>query len=328
MTLYHSLSSHNSEEEETPRDAPNRMLSALIKTAQENCKRKKNGYRYNDEIVRKFGALMFLLGGRLQYEILQEAIGLPSVPSISIFIKNASAPVIEGEFRFEELKSYLSNRGLPPLVWISEDGTSIVNRIRYDPARDCIFGFKLPLDRNSCPIEDSFPASSAEVIQKYFKEEAKCNYAYCVMAQPISTAYPAFCLAIFGTNNRFTSSDVIARWKWISKKAKEHGITVLGYSSDADTRLLKAMRQETFQPECDNPLAWEGWVVQEIVQDRSFIQDPLHIGTKLKTRLTKQSVVMPMGRYQASSEHIRALVNSSSKLDHRLSILIWIVQTK
>ena len=105
-------------------------------------------------------------------------------------------------------------------------------------------------------------------------------------------------------------------------EAKKHEITVLGFSSDADPRLLKAMREKAFsasEPD-DIPLIWAGWYVQEVVQSQSFIQDTHHIGTKLKTRLTKPSVVLRMGNYTASSAHLRALIGQTSKLEHRLSL--------
>lgn len=90
-----------------------------------------------------------------------------------------------------------------------------------------------------------------------------------------------FCLSVFGTDNRFNFSDVIDRWHTMDKLARDVGIQILGYSSDGDTRLLKAMQIKTFLKH--NPTM------------PYFVQDTVHIDTKLKTRLLKQGIVLPIG---------------------------------
>lgn len=47
---------------------------------------------------------------------------------------------------------------------------------------------------------------------------------------------------MYGTDNRLTASDVVQRWNTIEINAEKYGIAILGFSSDGDTRLLKAMR--------------------------------------------------------------------------------------
>lgn len=39
------------------------------------------------------------------------------------------------------------------------------------------------------------------------------------MAQPLSKTAPAYCLVIFGTDNRFNANDVRERWENIFKNA-------------------------------------------------------------------------------------------------------------
>ena len=62
------------------------------------------------------------------------------------------------------------------------------------------------------------------------------------MTQPLAKNAPSFCLSIFGNCNSFVTSDVLKRWEFISEKLQEQGIRILGFSSDGDTRLFKAMR--------------------------------------------------------------------------------------
>lgn len=48
------------------------------------------------------------------------------------------------------------------------------------------------------------------------------------------------------------------------------------------------------------------------------IQDTIHIGTKLRNRLLKPSVMLPMGNTLVSVAHIKLLLNSVSKEIHGL----------
>lgn len=49
-----------------------------------------------------------------------------------------------------------------------------------------------------------------------------------------------------------------------------------------------------------------------------FIQDTVHIGTKLKTRLLKPNILLPMGNFTVSVSHIEILIDSFSKDKHFL----------
>lgn len=93
---------------------------------------------------------------------------------------------------------------------------------------------------------DAFLANSAYDIGKYFQKNLKADYAYIIMAKPLDDAASPFCLSVFGTDNRFNFSDVIDRCHTMDKLARDVGIQILGYSSDGDTRLLKAMQIKTF----------------------------------------------------------------------------------
>lgn len=122
---------------------PSKILSALVRTAAENA-RSVHGFKYKEEIVPKLASLVFLVGGRWLYEVLQKNLGLPSISTLSKVTNSATQPVIEGEFCFKELKRHLEDGGYPPAVMISEDGTRILNRIRYDVSSNTIVGFVPP----------------------------------------------------------------------------------------------------------------------------------------------------------------------------------------
>lgn len=76
-----------------------------------------------------------------------------------------------------------------------------------------------------------------------------------------------------------------------------HGITIIGFSSDGDSRLLKAMRSQsmlscyTVGPVVEEeenlhttPSSWQEFFAAKYVPKVLCVQDTVHIGTKLRTR--------------------------------------------
>lgn len=66
------------------------------------------------------------------------------------------------------------------------------------------------------------------------------------MAQSLSDVTPSFCFSIFGCNSKFNHLDVISRWNMMKSLAAEEGNKIMGFSSDVDPRLLKAMQIQSF----------------------------------------------------------------------------------
>lgn len=61
------------------------ILTELIKTANKNKNRSKNGYQYED-IVKYFSTYIFLLCGRTCYETLNKNLPMPSTKTICKYI--------------------------------------------------------------------------------------------------------------------------------------------------------------------------------------------------------------------------------------------------
>lgn len=91
----------------------------------------------------------------------------------------------------------------------------------------------------------------------------------------------------------------------------------MGFSADGDSRLLSSMRskvnldfselsEESLQKYFDN------------VDSAVYIQDTIHIATKLRNRLLKPSIMLPMGDYQVSIAHIKMLLSLVEKDVHGL----------
>jgi len=122
--------------------------------------------------------------------------------------------------------------------------TRITGKIEYDTKSNKVIGFVL-LFENGCPLYNSFPETSAKTIAEYFQTGIRANYAYVIMAQSLDDKAPPFCVAIYGTDNRFTNEDVMSRWNFIKLAAASQGIEIIGFLSDGDTRLLKAMQLQS-----------------------------------------------------------------------------------
>ncbi|CAG9814528.1 unnamed protein product [Phaedon cochleariae] len=180
-------------------------------------------------------------------------------------------------------------------------------------------GFSLPLDERGLPKTDSYIASSAKKIRQFILGNEKAGYAYVIMAQPLSESAPSYCLSIYSTNNKFTFREVMQRWKYMIEEAETFDIKIMGFSSDGDTRLLKSMRLASKLSNSSVSSSWEWYHIDELnFRGCSFVQDSVHIATKLRTRFLKYSVVIPLGKYLASVSHLQIVIQEFSKEKHLL----------
>lgn len=67
-------------------------------------------------------------------------------------INKQKSRVIEGEIRSKELAKYLDDHKTTKEVWLSEDATAIVAKIKYDSTTNQLVGIVLSLDKTGCPI--------------------------------------------------------------------------------------------------------------------------------------------------------------------------------
>lgn len=129
------------------------------------------------------------------------------------YINKNKLIITEGELRINGLNKYLENLNLEKYVWLSEDATGIVTKVEFDPKSNQMIGLVLPTDPVSgIPIAYTYLASNEEEINKNIKC-AKSTHVYFVMAQPILKNVPPYILQIFGNDNKFTTQNVLSRWK-------------------------------------------------------------------------------------------------------------------
>ncbi|KAK4887372.1 hypothetical protein RN001_003643 [Aquatica leii] len=222
----------------------------MLKIAsQANVKLPQTGHRYSEEF-KKLCLYIFLTSGRLAYETLcaNMANALSSLSTLYRTL-NAFDRYVEGELQFVKLKECLNRRNYPLRVFVSEDQTAIVKRPRYDPKSNQLVGF---LNETSTvtgfPLRNMNKINSLIDINNIVKNGILSHNAYVFMVQPLVDGSPAFCLSIFGSDNRFSSDDVLRRWRCIEESAKFEGIIVERFASDGDTRCLKAMKTVAHLP--------------------------------------------------------------------------------
>lgn len=187
------------------------LFADLYECFRANNRRHKQGRRYDDDI-KKFAAHVFIVGGRLNYETLSANLPLPSISTVSRVLHNEYPQLVEGKLRAKELKTYLLANGHPMHVWLSEDGTRISGKVQYDATTNQLVGIVQNLDANTgLPVPAQLDVNTAADIANHFAKGKISNYAYVVMAQPITSNASPFCLCIFGTDNIFKTDDVLRR---------------------------------------------------------------------------------------------------------------------
>lgn len=126
--------------------------------------------------------------------------------------------------------------------------------------------------------------------------------------------------AATGTDNKSTAEDVLQRWAYIKRAAEEHGIWIAGFSSDGDTRLLKAMRINCSLPVANNDeQEWEWFQMDQNNVEECYLQDTVHILTKLRTRILKPGIVLPLGNFNVTVDHLKQLITQVTKDKHMLT---------
>jgi len=79
---------------------------------------------------------------------------------------------VEGEYRFTQLKTFLTERDLPLCIWVSEDATRLSSKIEYDSISNKIVGFVLPFSNGEANV-NAYLGTSITTIAEFFKRTTK-----------------------------------------------------------------------------------------------------------------------------------------------------------
>ena len=310
----------------------------IVDNAKKNVGKLPQSKRHS-EVIKKFSTSLFLYSGPMAYNMIQKNMedALPSLRTVQRTIHSEYHPLSEGQFQFDGLVNHLNKYNAPFVVAISEDATRVIARVEYDRENDRMVGFVLPCNENGLPLPNSFLATSFEVIEQCFRTCEVSKFAYIYVAQCVSPTVPAYCLACMGTNNSFTATDVLKRWRHIYLECQQRNVSVISFGGDGDSRLLRAMKissqlkisgpdkslyslsPSSLTAELKLPKEWT-WFWSEKITSILHIQDYVHVAVKLKSRLLKPSIILPMGQYLAGAHHLRILVNAFSKDQHGIRL--------
>lgn len=324
------FSEHNGDGNEQPNQikAPTgsqNFLSKMMEIAKKNSSRPKNGFRYTEDFKR-WAVYNRLISGPSGYKSLQFNLKgcCPSISTTNAYVHRSDHAVIEGQLRANELLVYLKERDMPMVVALSEDATSVQNRIQFDSKTNQLIGFVLPTDEsNGMPIPFVYKARTATEILEHFAKDIPISYSVnVIMAQPLGSA-PAFCLLVFGSCNKYKAMDVAKRWNYIAKELEKIGITVLIFSSDSDTKYNSAMRFLSGIEHSSKEFGLNGiFKCGTKLCPPFYVQDSPHILTKLRNLFLKtknNKTKLPFGKFYIRHEHLNQLLETEDKSKHLLS---------
>jgi hypothetical protein len=92
---------------------------------------------------------------------------------------------------------------------------------------------------------NSFSTESFSELENWFNTLTKSHLLNLQMIQPISldsVSSSPFILSACGTDNRFTTEDILMKWMNIINQCNEQGVRVVGFATDCDSRYLRSMR--------------------------------------------------------------------------------------
>lgn len=96
-----------------------------------------------------------------------------------------------------------------------------MGKVEFDTNTNQMVGIVLPLNQcTGMPISFTYLARDLNEIQENMKRD-KSMYIYVVMAQPLSRDAPPFPLQLFGSDNKFTSQNVLLRWRHTLEQLKK-----------------------------------------------------------------------------------------------------------
>jgi len=296
------------------------FLSKIWDAVERKSKTKHGRIDKYDESLKQFCTYLYVIAGKLAYETLSANLCLPSVATVKQYIQSSNNSIIEGCVRAKEMSQFLAKWELQRNVWLSEDGTKVVNKIQLDEATDQIVGLVLPMDSNGMPIPFSFTAENVAKMQSSLLNNPKADFVYTVMARALNIHPPSFCLSLFGTDNRFTTSQVLKRWTHTENMLDSEAVNVLGWSSDGHTRCLRAMliRSELPSNPTNVPENWKDWFNARYQPKTICVQDHHHICNKMRSRLYDSTAVIVIGKYIATKSHLQILIDTVSKDKHLL----------
>jgi hypothetical protein len=273
----------------------------------------KFGYRYNN-YIKDVAVYLFMLGGRQTYELLRDNLGLPSCETVLNEMSKVEE-IEEGVLQINLAKQVMDKKKLPPYVFLSEDDTRIIKRLRYNSKSDVVMGLEIPVDENGIPYKNFFKFTSIKTVLEYVDKYPMCKNLKLVCLTFIDPRKQVMILMLTGVSKNDQSSIVEKRWKNINDMLKSVGIKVVGWSADGAPEFTRTMQITSAIPnihksECPEEFRWffDGkWNPEFIV-----FQDFVHLAVKFWRRLMNKN--LRIGSKIASRSVLVSLTNRVSKM--------------
>jgi hypothetical protein len=211
------------------------FMKNFIDTITNNLTKSSNHRRYSST-MKNFALSLYILGGKLTYEFIRVNLpgSLPNLTMLHTLISNSDSKISEGEFRFDLLQKSFNNLNIQ-YAFGSEDGTSVIKKVKYDSTTNIFNGFPLPLDRG-VPVKDYYQTDSFDTLKAWFDSTEKSSLLNVHMIQPVkptnqSVIPSPFVLSAYGMDNSTTANDVLQRWWYIFNQCLQKNIRIIGFST-------------------------------------------------------------------------------------------------
>ncbi|CAF4542852.1 unnamed protein product [Rotaria sp. Silwood2] len=334
ITWYQQVGTENKDNENK-----HGFLNHFIDTIANNLTKSSNNLRYSDTI-KNFALSLYILDGKLTYEFIRLNLPgyLPSLTVLNTLISNSNSNISEAEFRFDQLQKHFDDYNVQ-YAFGSEDTTGIIKKIKYDSTTNTFNGFPTPLD-HGVPIKEYYQTNSFDTLKLWFNSIDKSSLLNVHMIQPVQSTNQSiipspFLLSAYGIDNTATANDVLQRWWYIFNQCLQRNIRIIGFSTDADAKYLRAMRlmsgffgsllnfqvhqhPQAFQIKTTSRWPWFYLREQQLLL---FFQDPTHLVTKWRNRLLSSTAELCLGNQFILISHLHDIINNEtySKLDHGLT---------
>ncbi|CAF3673116.1 unnamed protein product [Rotaria socialis] len=260
---------------------------------------------------------------------------LPHLSLLNSLISSSDSRISEGEFRFDQLQKHFDSLNVQ-YAFGSEDCTGIVKRIKYDSTTNTFTGFPSLLD-HGMPVKSYYQTDSFDALKLWLNSISKASLLNVHMIQPVQSAdnssIPSpYLLSAYGIDNTATANDILQRWWYIFNQSLQRNIRIIGFSTGADLKHLRAMRlmsgflgalpnfqvhqhPQAFQIKIRSHWSWFYLCEQELLL---FFQDPTHLVTKWRNRLLSATADLCLGNQSVSINHLHDISENDtySKLDH------------
>jgi hypothetical protein len=195
------------------------------------------------------------------------------------------------------------------MLILHEDGSKVRQAVFWNQATDIWTGVN---------GERSLRGVSFDELKAKVQEKGLLNTAYVWMVTPVDGKMSPQVAAINGTDNSFTTRDVITNWNTIHELFKKHGFRIVAHTSDGDGRLMTGMLR-SIKTHCNllAELSSKPWYIlsPDVIDGMPIFncQDVVHGVLKLRSSMTNCRIWLVMGNNVASISHVKEAIMSLSQ---------------